>query len=53
MLIQTIEELRELGEDADGEYSRLKIVEIPDSIKWKIIEHDGLEIIVEINHFWE
>jgi len=49
ILIKVIEEL---GEKANGEYSRLKIVEIPDDIKWKIENYDGCEYVVEVHRRW-
>lgn len=42
LLIQVI---KELGEDANGSFARLKIVEIPDGIEWCIEECAGLEWI--------
>lgn len=43
-----IEVVNELGEKADGSFSKLKIVEIPDDMKWEIEEYDGKEHISEI-----
>jgi len=46
--------VQELGEDANTEYTELKIVEIPDNIDWEIIENDdGSEMIAEKGHIWK
>ena len=42
-----IEVVNELGEKADGSCSKLKIVEIPDDMKWEIEEYDGKEWVSE------
>ena len=42
-----IEVVEELGVKADGSYSQLKIVEIPDDMEWEIEEYDGKEWISE------
>ena len=44
-----IEVVEELGEKADGPYSELKIVEIPDDMKWEIDEYDGKEWDSEVH----
>ena len=44
-----IEVVEELGEKADGTYSELRIVEIPDDIKWEIDEYDGKEWVSEVH----
>jgi hypothetical protein len=33
-------------------YARLKVVEIPDGVLWKIEEYDGLEHIAEEHQTW-
>ena len=50
-----VEVVRMLGEDANGPYSFLKIVEIPDDVgeNWYIEEYDGLEWVAEIHRTWE
>lgn len=47
-----VEVVDELGEKADGYFSDLKIVEIPDDVKWIIEEHDGKEWIAEDHRRW-
>jgi hypothetical protein len=49
-LIQAIEEL---GDEASGSCSTLKIVEIPDEVEWVIQEYDGMEWIAEKHRTWE
>lgn len=48
-LIKVIEEL---GEEANGLCAKLKIVEIPDDVKWEIEEYDGVEWISEAHRKW-
>lgn len=48
-LVQVVEEL---GDDAAGHYSELKIVEIPDDVEWHIAEYDGLEHVAENHRIW-
>jgi hypothetical protein len=48
-LIATVEEL---GHLANGMYSELKIVEIPDDVEWQIIEDYGVEHIAEKHRTW-
>jgi len=50
MLIQTIETL---GDDASGSLSSLKVVEIPDDVKWQIQEYDGIEWVAEQHRTWD
>ena len=47
-----IEVINELGEKADGTYSQLKIVEIPDDVEWIIEEYDGKEWVAEDHRRW-
>lgn len=44
--------VEELGFIANGEHSELKIVEIPDDIKWHIEEYDGNEWVAEDHRTW-
>ena len=48
-LIKVVEEL---GEKANGECAKLKIVEIPDGIEWEISEYDGIESVEEKHRSW-
>lgn len=49
LLIKCIEEL---GEAANGRFAELKIIEIPDGIKWIVSEYDGMESIEEEHRSW-
>ena len=44
--------VRELGEEANGNYADLEIVEIPDDVKWYIEDYDGMESIHENHRVW-
>jgi hypothetical protein len=50
VLVKIVEEL---GTKANGFYSELKIVEIPDDVKWCIEECDGREWVSEEHRTWE
>lgn len=48
-----IEIIEKVGVDrAGGGSAKLKIVEVPDGIEYTIFEYDGIETIVEKDHFW-
>lgn len=48
-LVQVVEEL---GKKADGRLAELKIVEIPDNVKWNISYYDGMETVEEEHQSW-
>lgn len=48
-LIRVVEEL---GDRAAGDYSRLKIVDVPDDVDWVIQEYDGIEWVAERHRTW-
>lgn len=48
-LIQTIEAL---GDKASGDFADLKIVDVPDDVKWHIAEYDGYEHVAEDHRTW-
>lgn len=49
ILISIIEEM---GEKANGSHARIKVVEIPDDVKWTIEEYDGIEWVAEVHRTW-
>lgn len=42
----------EMGQDANGPHAELKIVEVPDGVKWHIHEYDGMEHVAEDHRTW-
>ena len=48
-LVRVVEELKE---NADGQYSELKVVDIPDDVEYTIEEYDGQEWIAEKHRTW-
>jgi hypothetical protein len=42
----------ELGEAANGQYAKLKVVTIPDDVRWTIEEYDGMEWVAETHRTW-
>jgi hypothetical protein len=48
-LVQVVEEL---GDEANGLFAKLKVVEIPDNVLWKISEYNGEERVEEIHNYW-
>jgi len=47
-----VEIVERIGSEANGRYSNLKIVEIPDDVDWEIMEYDGLEHVAEKHRTW-
>lgn len=41
-----------LGEKANGKYSELKVIEIPDDVNWYVEEYDGREWVAERHRTW-
>ena len=41
-----------LGKKANGRFARLKVVDIPEDVDWKIEEYDGLEWVAEMHRTW-
>jgi hypothetical protein len=48
-LVRVVEEL---GDGVNGRFSELKVVDIPDEVKWHIFEYDGLEWVAEDHRTW-
>ena len=44
--------VEELGTAADGRFSELKVIEIPDDVEWYVEEYDGLEWVAEVHRTW-
>ena len=49
LLLQVI---KELGEEANGSFADLSIVEIPNGVNWEIAEYDGTEHVAEKHRTW-
>lgn len=47
-----VEVIEQLGDLANTRYTRLKVVEVPDDIKWEIKDYDGMEWIAEQHRTW-
>ena len=48
-LVRVVEEL---GSGANGDFSMLKVVEIPDDVEWHVQDNDGDEWIAESHRTW-
>jgi hypothetical protein len=48
-----VEIVEQLGEAADGNYAKLKVIEIPDDVQWHIDEYDGDEWVAEKHRIWD
>ena len=44
--------VRRLGSKADGDYAKLKIVEVPAGVAWQIDDYDGKEWVAEVHRTW-
>ncbi len=44
--------VEELGDDANGDCARLKIVEIPADVEYEVSEYDGMEHIAQTHQTW-
>ena len=49
VLVKIVEDL---GAEANGNYAKLKVVEIPDDVDWVIEEYDGKEQVAEKHRTW-
>ena len=44
--------VRQLGSKANGDYAKLKIVEVPAGVAWQIDDYDGKEWVAELHRTW-
>ena len=44
--------VEEMGEAANGGFTKLKVVEIPDDVEYNIYDYDGMETIHEKHRSW-
>lgn len=49
---ELIQVVKELGSKANGLYSTLKIVTIPEDVDYEIVDYDGREHIAEVHRTW-
>ncbi len=49
---QLVAVVEKLGKAANGMCAKLKVVEIPDDVKWEIQEYDGREYVREESREW-
>jgi len=47
-----IKVIKELGKEANSQFSNLQIIDIPDDVEWEIKEYDGMEWIAEKHRTW-
>jgi aminopeptidase N len=47
-----VEAVQKLGAKANGLYTTLKIVEIPDDVEWRVDAINGKEVIREKHRMW-
>ena len=50
VLVRVVEELG--SEEASGHFAELKVVKVPDDVKWHIAEYDGYEHVAEDHRTW-
>ena len=48
-LVKVVETLKD---KANGRYSKLEILEIPDDVEWEIADYDGQEWVAEKHRTW-
>lgn len=50
--VNLVRVVEELGEEANGRFAKLKIVEVPDGVEWEIKDYDGWETVEETHRSW-
>ncbi len=48
-----IKVVKNLKAKANGSCANLKIIKIPNDVKWEIEEYDGIELVAESHRTWE
>jgi hypothetical protein len=48
-----VEVVEQLGDLADTRHTRLKVVEVPDDVKWYIHDYNGIESVYEKHRIWD
>jgi len=49
ILVQVVEEM---GKEADGDMSELRIADVPDDVVWYVEDYDGIETVSEVHRTW-
>lgn len=44
--------VKTLKKESFGRFAALKIVKVPDDVKWQIEEYDGMEWVAEVHRTW-
>ena len=47
-----VEVVEQLGDLVNTRHTRLKVVEVPDDVKWEINDYDGVEWVAEQHRTW-
>jgi hypothetical protein len=42
-----------LGEEANGNFAELRVINVPKSVKWHIDDYDGMESVHELHRVWD
>jgi len=50
---EMVQVVKEMGDKANGRFAELKIVDIPDDVRWYVEEYDGMESVHEEHRSWE
>jgi ATP-dependent Zn protease len=46
--LDLVKVVEDLGEEANGQFADLDIIEIPDNVNWEIDNYDGMEHVDEV-----
>jgi hypothetical protein len=50
--LDLVKVVEDLGEEANGQFADLDIIEIPDNVNWEIDNYDGMEHVDEVHRSW-